>query len=66
MLTEINMGGLYIAPFSLHLLVAVPPFFLLRWVLSRTGALSRLWYLALCEICLFVVVLFLTLPVVLL
>lgn len=66
MLTEINVDGIYIAPFALHLLMAVPPFLVLRWVLSRTGVLSRLWYLALCEVCLFVVVLFLTLPVVLL
>jgi len=64
MLTEINVGGIYIAPFALHLLIAAPPFFLLRWLLSRLGLLSRVWYLALCELALFILVLFGTFPLV--
>ena len=66
MLTEINLGGIYMAPFALHLLIAAVPFFALRWLLSRSGILSRAWYLALCELALYVVLLFATFPLVLL
>jgi len=64
MLREIDIGGIYIASFALHLGLATPAFFLLRWLLSRCHLLPRLWYLALCEISLFVVMLFLTFPLV--
>lgn len=62
---EIDLGGIYVAPFALNLLVATPLFFILRWVLSRSGLLFRLWYLALCEAALFIGILFLTFPLVL-
>jgi hypothetical protein len=66
MLTEIDIGGIYIATFALHLALAVPAFFALRWLLARSHILSRLWYLALCELALFVVVLFFIFPLVVL
>ena len=64
MLTEIDIGGIFIASFALHLALAVPVFFALRWLLARSHLLSKLWYLALCEVALFVVVLFLVFPLV--
>lgn len=65
MLMEFNLGGILVAPFAVNLALAAPPFFALRWLLARTGLLARLWYLALCEMALFVIVLFLTYPLVL-
>lgn len=64
MLTEFDLGGIYIAPFAANLMAAAPLFLALRWVLSRSGLLSRLWYLGLCEAALFIGVLFLTFPLV--
>ena len=64
MLTEINIGGIYIATFALHLMIALPAFFALRWLLAHAGLLARAWYLALCEVALFVIVLVLTYPLV--
>ncbi|OIR09937.1 hypothetical protein GALL_78580 [mine drainage metagenome] len=64
MLTEINLGGIFVATFAWHLALALPVFFALRWLLTRLGLLPRLWYLALSEVALFVLVLFLTFPLV--
>ncbi len=65
MLTEIDLNGIYVAPFSLHLLLAAVVFFVLRWLLLRSGLLPRLWYLALAEVSLFVIVMVFILPLVL-
>lgn len=62
MIQEIDVGGIYLPPFALHLCIAVPIFFLCRWILARFGLLGRVWYLALFEVALFIVVLSLTLP----
>ena len=62
MLTEIEFAGVYFSPFALHLLMASVVFFLCRWLLGRVGWLAHIWYLALFELALFVVILSLTLP----
>ncbi len=62
MLQEIDFGGIYLPPFALHLLLATPIFFLCRWLLAKSGLLGRVWYLALFEVALFVIVLSVMLP----
>ena len=62
MLKEVEFAGIYFAPFVLNLLLAAPVFFVCRWLLGRCGVLSRIWYLALFELALFVVIVFLMLP----
>jgi hypothetical protein len=65
MLSELNLDGIYLAPFAGHLLIAATLFFALRWGLLRLKALSHVWYLALAEISLFILILVFTLPLVL-
>ena len=62
MFKEVEFAGIYFSPFVLHLLMAATVFFACRWLLGRLGLLSRIWYLALFELALFIVILSLTLP----
>lgn len=55
---EIDLGGIYVSPFAIHLLEAAAIFLVLRWVLARTGILDKVWYLALAEMALFILILF--------
>ena len=61
MIKEAAFAGVYFSPFVPHLLLAVPVFWLCRRLLGRLGLLSRVWYLPLFELALFVVILALTL-----
>lgn len=58
MMTEVDMGGIYLSPLALSMLEAAVIFLALRWVLARTGVLERVWYLAMAELATFVIVLF--------
>lgn len=49
MLTEVDTGGVYVAPIVVHGNAAVPPFALLRAVLGRAGLLRRTWHPAMLE-----------------
>lgn len=54
MTRELNLFGVYVAPFMGDLFIAAIVFFLLRWLCSRSGLLSHVWHVALFELCLFV------------
>ena len=54
MTRELNLFGVYVAPFMGDLFIAAIVFFLLRWLCVRAGLLSRVWHAALFELCLFV------------
>ncbi|APT56558.1 DUF1656 domain-containing protein [Roseomonas gilardii] len=53
MLSEINIGGVYLAPIVIEGLLGLVIFALCRFVLGRLGVLSRIWHPALFEVCLF-------------
>jgi hypothetical protein len=54
---ELNLFGVYVAPFVGDLLCAALIFFILRGLLARTRLSGRVWHPALFELCLFVFVL---------
>lgn len=54
---ELNLFGVYLAPFVGDLLRAALVFFILRGLLARTRLSRRVWHPALFELCLFVLVL---------
>jgi protein AaeX len=54
---ELNIFGVYVAPFVGDLLCAALIFFILRGLLARTRLSARVWHPALFEVCLFVFVL---------
>jgi hypothetical protein len=56
-LQEFDVMGLYVPPFLIHLLLAAPPFFLLRWLAARSGWLFKLWNVGLVELSLFIFIL---------
>ena len=53
MTREINLFGVYFAPFMADFFVAAVVFFLLRWLCGVPGLLTRVWHVALFELCLF-------------
>lgn len=57
MLHEIDLFGVYVSPFVIHMIAAAIPFFALRWLLARLGVLTRLGHTGLIELSLYVVVL---------
>jgi hypothetical protein len=57
MVKEINIYGVCLSPFIGHLLAAIAPFYLCRWLLARAGLMSRLWHPPLFELSLFVSIL---------
>jgi hypothetical protein len=58
MLTEVDIGGVYVSPFLVTLVLALPFYLPVRAAVARTGVLSRVWYPPLFEVGLFVIVLF--------
>jgi hypothetical protein len=54
---EVNVFGVYFAPFAADLLIAFAIFLPLRWLCARTGLFAPFWHVALVELCLFVAVL---------
>ncbi|WP_298427105.1 DUF1656 domain-containing protein [Rhodoblastus sp.] len=57
MTKEVNLFGVYVAPFVGDLLVAFALFLPLRWLVARLGLFAHFWHVALVELCLFVAVL---------
>lgn len=57
MTSEINLFGVYFAPFAGDLAIAFLLFLPLRWLFARAGLFARFWHVALVELSLFVVVL---------
>ncbi|PWV61239.1 DUF1656 domain-containing protein [Plasticicumulans acidivorans] len=57
MLKEINIFGIVFAPFAWHLLLALPPFLLCRWLLARRGWLFKVWHTGLFELALYIIIL---------
>jgi protein AaeX len=49
MLSEADVGGIYVAPFMIYVATTVPVFLLLRAILARTGVLRWVWHPALFE-----------------
>lgn len=49
MYTEVNLAGVYIAPFILYVLAATPIFLAIRHALARFGFLGWVWHPALFE-----------------
>ncbi|MEE9098882.1 DUF1656 domain-containing protein [Pseudomonas nitroreducens] len=46
---DIELGGVYLPPLAQALLLALPIFLLLDWVLRRLGVLRLVWHEALFE-----------------
>jgi hypothetical protein len=54
---ELDLFGVYVAPFAGDLFRAALAFLVLRALLARTRLFRRVWHPALFELCLFVLVL---------
>lgn len=46
---DFEIGGVYLPPIAQALLLAIPIFMLLDWVLRRLGVMRRVWHEALFE-----------------
>ncbi|QDH16052.1 DUF1656 domain-containing protein [Oecophyllibacter saccharovorans] len=57
MLAEVNLFGIYVAPFSIYALVAVFVTLVVRFLLWRFGALAWFWHVPLFEVGLYVCIL---------
>lgn len=57
MITEFAIGGVYVSPFFVTLLLALPGYLLCRGILARLGLIARLWYPPLFEVGLFIIIL---------
>lgn len=57
MMTEFDLGGVYVSPFFVTLILALPVYLLCRGVLAEIGVVARLWYPPLFEVGLFIIIL---------
>jgi hypothetical protein len=57
MLSEVDVGGIYVAPIVVYAVAAIPLFLILRWVLGHLGVLRNMWHPALFELVLYVTLL---------
>ena len=57
MITEVDVGGILIAPLVVYGIVAMPIFLVLRLLLGRLGLLRALWHPALFELSLYLSIL---------
>lgn len=57
MITELNIGGIYMAPIVLYAMIALPIFLLLRTILARIGCFRLVWHPALFETALYLSIL---------
>jgi hypothetical protein len=57
MITEWNVGGVFMAPIVLYTILAALIFAGCRFVLARIGVLHRVWHPALFELALFLSIL---------
>jgi protein AaeX len=52
-ISEVNLGGVFVAPIVIYGVVAALIFVVLRFVLARTGILQQVWHPALFEVAMF-------------
>jgi hypothetical protein len=57
MLSEVDVGGIYVAPIVVYAVVTIPLFLILRWVLGHLGVLRTVWHPALFELAVYVTLL---------
>ncbi len=57
MMTEFDFAGVYVSPFFVTLLLALPVYLLCRGILAQLGLMARLWYPPLFEVGLFIIIL---------
>lgn len=57
MMTELDLGGIYMAPIVLYAIVALPIFLVLRQILARIGCFRLFWHPALAETALYLSIL---------
>ena len=50
MLSEVSIGGIYVAPIVVYGVTAIPPFLICRWALGHFGVLRNIWHPALFEL----------------
>jgi hypothetical protein len=50
MLTEVDVGGIYVAPIVVYAIATIPLFLILRSVLGHLGVLRNTWHPALFEL----------------
>jgi hypothetical protein len=64
MLSEVDVGGIYVAPIVVYAIAVIPLFLILRWVLGHLGVLSNIWHPALFDLLLYMTVLFLVILII--
>jgi hypothetical protein len=57
MLSEVNIGGIYMAPIVVYVAAAIPPFLICRWALGHLGILRKVWHPALFELAVYLTLL---------
>jgi protein AaeX len=57
MLSEVDVGGLYVAPIVVYAGVTIPLFLILRWGLRLLGVRRAVWHPALFELAIYVTLL---------
>jgi hypothetical protein len=57
MLSEVDVGGIYVAPIVVYAVVTIPLFLICRWVLGHLGVLRSVWHSALFELAVYVTLL---------
>jgi hypothetical protein len=57
MLSEVDVGGIYVAPIVIYVVVTIPLFLICRWGLGHLGVLRNIWHPALFELALYVTLL---------
>ena len=57
MLSEVDVGGVYVAPIVVYAVATIPLFLIFRWVLGHLGVLRNIWHPALFELAVYVTLL---------
>ena len=57
MLSEVDVGGIYVAPIVVYAVATIPLFLILRWMLGHLGILRTTWNPALFELAVYVTLL---------
>ncbi len=57
MITEVAIGGVFLAPIVVYLVATAAIFVVCRFLLGVTGLLQRTWHPALFEVALFIAIL---------
>jgi hypothetical protein len=57
MLSEVSIGGIFMAPIVVFAVAAIPAFLICRWVLGYLGVLRNIWHPALFELAVYLTLL---------